>query len=142
LFYTDPEGYELKTRWVEELSHVNNRCYSTGFYLGDPEHVSDQTSPNYTNLKPLSGHRFVGKIINSDKTSPQFATIEVRNKIFKHDEIEVLKKAGPLVNDRIKYIIDADGTHVEFAQPGSIVKIEMNNAYSANDLIRRIGDDP
>ena len=142
LFYDDPDHYALKTRWVEELSHVNNRCYSTGFYLGGPDHVSEQTSPNHTNFKPLSGHRFVGKIIRGEDPLSQLSTIEVRNKIFKHDRVEMLKKTGPLAKDRIKTIVDADGTSVEFAQPGSIVNIEMTNTYSANDLIRRIGEDP
>lgn len=141
MFFDDPEGYAIKKEWIEELSCVNNRCYSSGFYLGDPDHVSDQTSPNYSNVKPLTGHRFVGKVIESTEKHPLLTTVEVRNKIFKNDKVEVLKKIGPLVNDQIKNIVGADGKSTDFAQPGSVVAIEMSNAYSTNDLIRRIGEE-
>jgi U32 family peptidase len=137
LFFEDPKGYILKKEWMEELSYVNNRCYSSGFYFGDP----DQVSPNFVNCKPLAGHRFVGKIIKSTERHSSLTTVEVRNKIFKAENVEILKKTGPLVNDQIKNIIDTDGKSVDFAQPGSVVTIEMANAYSANDLIRRIGED-
>ncbi len=135
LYYADPAGYSFKKEWIDELAAVNNRCYSKGFYFGDP----DQVSPNYLNDKPLKGHRFVGKVIGS--TGKHLMTVEVRNKIFKNDQVEIICRTGPLVNDQIVDIITPDGKSVDFTQPGSIVSIKMNNAYLPNDLIRRIGED-
>lgn len=135
LYYSAPEDYACEPEWLEELAAVNNRCYCTGFYFGDP----DQVSPNYSNHKPLTGHRFVGKIIRGDGNNR--VLVDVRNKIFKNDAVEVLCKTGPLTEDRVVTMVSDDGLPVDFAQPGSVVSIEMNHAYEPNDLIRRIGDE-
>jgi U32 family peptidase len=133
-YYALPEDYETKPRWVEELASINNRGYCTGFYLGDP----DQIVPNYTKYKPSGDHLFIGKVI--EKTGRSLAYIEVRNKIFKGDNVEVLGKKGPVVKDKIIDIIDADGQSIPFAQPGSRITALLNNEYFPNDLIRRISN--
>ncbi|MCP4680801.1 MAG: U32 family peptidase, partial [Desulfobacterales bacterium] len=122
--------------WVEELSSVNHRDYCTSFYFNDP----DQIAANFENLKPLKGHLFVGKVL--EKTGPSTIRIQVRNKIFKNDHIEVVGKKGPLSHDKIIDIKDQNGNEISFAQPGSIVVIEVKKEYVKNDLIRRIGDSP
>lgn len=133
-YYASPEDYETKTRWIEELASINNRGYCTGFYFGDP----DQILPNYTKNKPLDGHLFTGKVI--EKAGRSLAYIEVRNKIFKGDNVEVLGKKGPVVKDKIIDIIDTDGQPVPFAQPGSRVTVLLNNEYFPNDLIRSLSN--
>ncbi len=131
-YYASPEDYETKTRWIEELASINNRGYCTGFYFGDP----DQILPNYTKNKPLSDHLFIGKVI--EKAGRCLSYIEVRNKIFKGDDVEVLGRKGPVVKDKLIDIIDTDGQSVPFAQPGSRVTVLLNNEYFPNDLIRRV----
>ncbi len=63
--------------------------------------------------------------------------IEVRNKIFKGDVIEVLRRKRPSRQDKINGILDQDGQSISFAQPGSKVTIALNDSYAPNDLIRR-----
>jgi putative protease len=135
LFYSEPDAYTCKKEWVDELAAINNRCYCTGFYFGDP----DQVAPNYINDKPLKGRCFIGKVIGS--TGKHLMTVEVRNKIFKKEKVEVLKKTGPLASDQVMDIITSDGISVDYAQPGSVVSFEMNDSYLPNDLVRRIGED-
>jgi len=131
-YYASPENYETKTRWIEELSSINNRGYCTGFYFGN----HDQILPDYAKQKPLKEHLFIGKVI--DKISSSLSYVEVRNKIFKGDNVEVLGRKGPLNKDKIIDINDTDGQSIPFAQPGSKVTLLLHNECFPNDLIRRV----
>ncbi|MCP4367019.1 MAG: U32 family peptidase [Deltaproteobacteria bacterium] len=133
-YYASPEDYETKTRWIEELASINNRGYCTGFYFGDP----DQILPNYSKNTTSGAHLFIGKVI--EKAGRCLASIEVRNKIFKGDDVEVLGRKGPVVKDKIIDIFNADGLSLPFAQPGSRVTALLNNECFPNDLIRRISN--
>lgn len=130
-YYKNPAGYEVKKDWLEELGRVSHRSYSTGFYFDDP----NQISPVYNDRK-ISSQTFIGKI--TDKIEQHRVNIEVRNKIFKGDVIEVLRKKGPSRQDRINFILDQEGQPISFAQPGSKVTIALNDSYAPNDLVRRV----
>jgi len=130
-YYKNPLTYEPKQEWVDELAKINHRGYSTGFYLGDP----DQTSPNYDKVDPACAYKFVGKVINAD--GPNQATVEVRNKVFKDDMIEILSQKGPARKGIIQKIVGPEGQTTTFAQPGWRVKMTINTNTSPNDLIRR-----
>lgn len=128
-YYENPDGFKLQKYWIEELNKVSHRGYCTGFYFDDPE----QISPNFEyNLN--SGQVFVGKVIET--SGPQSVNIDVRNKIFKGDVVEILNRKGPAREDKIIRIIDQTGKSLSFAQPGSKVTIILNNDCYANDLIR------
>lgn len=128
-YYENPDGFKIQKYWIDELNNISHRGYCTGFYFGDPE----QISPNFEyNLN--SGLLFVGKIIET--SGPQNVNIDVRNKVFKGDAVEVLTIKGPSRKDEIIQIIDQNGESVSFAQPGSRVTIILNNDCYANDLIR------
>jgi putative protease len=126
----NPAGYGVKKDWLEELGRISHRSYCTGFYFDDP----DQISPAYEGKKN-GGLTFIGKI--TDNIEQHSVNIEVRNKIFKGDVIEVLRRKRPSRQDKINGILDQDGQSISFAQPGSKVTIALNDSYAPNDLIRR-----
>jgi putative protease len=127
----DPQAYTVKKWWVEELGKLSNRGYGTGFYLGNTDHITPNYSENSSNA-----FRFIAKV--KEEMVNRHARVEVRNKIFNHDEIEIIKKKGPNLNDRIIEIKDLNNQPVPFAQPGSSVIIELENRCIPNDLIRKI----
>ena len=129
-YYENPEDYMTQKDWLYELETVSNRSYSTGFYFDDPH----QISPAYKNLRN-SGQKFIGKVIG--KSKKHGIKIEVRNKIFKGDTIQILGRKGPVKNDRIHAIFDDRGQSLAFAQPGSMVFVAMDNSCYPNDLIRK-----
>lgn len=129
-WYESPEKYITKPEWVEELSHVNNREYCTGFFFGHPK----ETTPNYKDTKPTTIHRFTGKVLEAFENNQ--VKVGVRNRIITGDEVEVLRPCGPPVKDRVLEIIDKKGDVVEVAQPNSEALIRFNHSYHANDLIR------
>ncbi|MDO9566628.1 MAG: U32 family peptidase [Candidatus Desulfaltia sp.] len=131
-YYDDPMGYKVKDEWIKELAGINNRGYCTGFYFGDPE----QASPNYQNLNLSNGRLFLGKVCESNGGSS--VNIEVRNKFYKGDNIEILSKSGPVKQDKINDIFDKNSLPLSHAQPGSSVTINITTKCLPNDLIRKL----
>ncbi len=131
-YYASPDRYGVDSRWLDELNTISNREYCTGFYCNDPK----QILPNTTNRLADSGHRFVAKIVG--RSRPGFVDIDVRNKLFQNDMVEVIRKGLPIRQDRIGKIVDPQNGIVKFAQPGSQVAVELKGAYHPMDLIRRI----
>ncbi len=130
-YFENPAKYRVKKDWIDELGSISHRGYCTGFYFGDPS----QISPSYENKKKPS-HTFVGKV--TENAALLGTKIEVNNKIFKGDVVEVLSRKGPAKQDKINAIFDQDGQSLLFAQPGSKVTIALNNDYAPYDLIRRV----
>lgn len=130
-YIDDPQTYTMKKWWVEELGKLSNRGYGTGFYLGK----ADNVTPNYS-VNNCDGFRFAAKV--KEEITPRRILVEVRNKIYSHDEIEIIKNKGPSISDRIVEIKDLNNQPIPFAQPGSFVTIELENRCGPNDLIRKI----
>jgi putative protease len=128
----NPEAYRLKDEWVQQLESINHRGYSTGFYFDDPE----QVAANHAKVKKHFRLRIVGKVL--DAAGNGRTGVEVRNKVFEGDAVEVLRRSGSPVRDTVLGIIDQNKQAVSFAQPGSRVTLLMNQLYAPNDIIRRI----
>lgn len=130
-FCNDPEGYATQPYWVNELNSISNRGYCTGFYFGDPR----QIIPNYSD-KGNTAHTFVAKV--TGESTGQTVSIQVRNKLFRGDRIEIIRPEGPVQKDIIRSITDLQGNPAEYAQPGSNVSVALSCACRPNDLIRRV----
>ncbi len=130
-YFANPAAYRVKEDWRKELSKTNFRGYCTGFYFGDPQ----QISPAYEG-KRHTDQIFIGKVIGL-RDGPG-VNIEVRNKVFIGEVVEIISRKGPARRDKINDILDESGQSLSFAQPGSRVNFLLNNGYSPNDLIRRV----
>ena len=132
LYYDKPEAYAVEDYWIHELSNISSRGLSTGFYFGDP----DQVLPNFENQTQKRQYRLAAKVLETDD-APR-TRVEVRNKVFKGDQVNILGASGPPRPDVIKEIIDGNGRSVSYAQPGSMVDMTFDTHCSPLDLIRRI----
>jgi putative protease len=130
-YLKDPGGYRVRDDWLQEIAGINNRGYCTGFYFNDP----DQISPAFES-KNDRDPVFIGKVLGGD--TRRGVRIDVRNKFFRGESIEILSRKGPAIQDVIRDIFDENGHVVSFAQPGSRVTIALENDCSGNDLIRRV----
>ncbi len=130
-FCNDPEGYATQTQWISELGSISNRGYCTGFYLGDPR----QIIPNYLD-EGNTAHTFVAKV--TGESIDQTVDIQVRNKLFRGDRVEIICPEGPVKKDTIRSITNSEGHLAAFAQPGSNVSVALSCACRPNDLIRRV----
>jgi len=132
-FYNNPKTYEVDKRWVAELSGISHRPYCTGFYFEDP----DQIAPNFENRMPETIQTFLGKVVETPGRHQ--VIIDVRNKIFTGESIEILTRNGPPAAERILKITDNAGCSLPHAQPNSQVTLLLQGDYDTWDLIRRPG---
>ena len=131
-YLSDPDNYRAGSDWKKELETISYRGYCTGFYFDE----KTQQAPNFDMHKPEHKPVFIGKVI--DQPSARGIRVEVRNKIFRDEQIEILRPSGPVVKDQITDIIDAHHQSIAFAQPGSKVILKLRYPCSPNDLIRRV----
>ena len=130
-YYADPNAYSVKEEWRDELSLINHRGYSTGFYFGDP----NQILPNYEKSHSFDNHLFVGKVL--EKKDP-YHLIDVRNKMQTGDPLQILSPTKTLLRDTIIKMENLDGSPIDVVQPGQKALIKFNNEYVQNDIIRKI----
>ncbi len=130
-YYQNPDSYEVKTQWRKELSKVATRQYCTGFYFGNPS----ETIPFYEVDKSINHQLFIGKILRSFNHNK--VLVEVRNKVFKGEPVEILTQKGPSREDVILDMVASDGQSLDFAQPGSLITMSLNGSCIANELLRK-----
>jgi putative protease len=129
-YYTNPKGYAQESYWQSELDKITSRGYCTGFYLNELQ----QVRPNYQRPQPPT-YALAAKVLSSN--DQRRAQVEVRNQIRSGDIVEILTPAGPPLEDIIVNIITSDGRQTNVANPGDRVTVELRNAVSRFDLLRR-----
>jgi putative protease len=82
--YSDnPEGWICRPEWLEELTKLSHRGYTTGFIFGEPRNVGQEYRSAY-----IRSHEFAGVV---ERMLPDHeAVIRVRNRIQTGDELECI----------------------------------------------------
>ncbi len=132
-YYADPQNYQFKTEWLEELKKVSHREFTTGFYYNKPSN-KDQ---NYQTSAYTREYTFIG-IVKSYEEETGLATIEQRNKMSVGDEIEVFGPYQDYFSQKIEVLLDQDNVPIEAApHPQQIVKIKMNQPVLEKFMVRK-----
>ena len=85
----NPGGYGTESRWIEEVSKVSHRGFTTGFFFGKP----GPESQNYGTSSYIRTWEFIG-IVRSYDEQEKAAVVEQRNRLIKGDEIEIMQPDG------------------------------------------------
>ena len=96
-FWADPAGYRCRPEWMEELTKLSHRGYTTGFLFGEPRNVGQEYDSAY-----IRSHEFVGRV--EEVKLDGSAIIEVRNRIRNGDELEFIgpgMRSGSLRIERL-----------------------------------------
>src|SRR5690606_6012712 len=91
-YLSNPDGYQVKESWLEELGKVSHRPYTAGFWPSEP----GQPLAALTHLetsKYFRNYDFVGLVTESDSSTGEFI-VEARNPIDYGDQIELLVPRG------------------------------------------------
>ncbi len=132
-YVKDPENYQFKDEWLEELEKISHRHYTTGFYFGK----ADSNAQNYDDSGYLREYDFMG-IIRDYLTDTKEAVIEVRSKFFKGDVVEIFGSRTDTFSQRLDYIKDEDGNEIPTApHPHQLIKVKVDQAVNRYDLVRR-----
>ena len=132
-YYKDPDNYEFKKEWFQDLRKVSHRGYTTGFFL----HPPTEEDQNYESSAYKRTYDFMGVVRGYDSKKSE-ALIEVRHKFFKGDQIEILKHNGDVQTESVDYIINEEGVKVEDApHPKEIIRVPVENEYEELEVVRR-----
>ncbi|MDD3654929.1 MAG: U32 family peptidase [Desulfotomaculaceae bacterium] len=119
--------------WLEEISKVSHREYTTGFLFGRPG-VEGQ---HYSSKIYRRSYSFIGLVRGYDSRTG-LAVIEQRNRFSVGDEVEFLTPKGSPVQQQIKAIYDEEGNALEVApHPQQIVKIPVDCELATYSMMRK-----
>lgn len=131
-YLKEPDNYEYKDEWLEEIKKASYRDFTTGFYFDKPT-GEDQV---YTSSSYIRNYDFVGLVLEYDEET-SLATVEQRNRMFIGDEIEVFGPSKEYFVQNIEKMWNEDGKEIEVApHPQQIIKMKMKNPVEKWDIIR------
>lgn len=129
-YAADPGSYRLHPEWLEELSKISHRGYTTGFFLGKPVDVDLEFDSRYRR-----SHEFIGMVeaAHPDGT----VTVEARNRIVAGTTVEIIGRRMRSDIIRIDDFTDMDGNSISEAHPNRRIRLRLPVAAERYDLLRR-----
>jgi putative protease len=132
-YYEDPDNYEADPELLAELRKISHRDYTKGFYYGKP----GAEGQRYESSSYLRTYDFMGVVKDYDSENKE-AVVEVRNKIFKGDELELIVPGQITFRVTADYLLDEEGAEIEAApHPKQLIKIPLAAEVPAGSLLRR-----
>jgi putative protease len=132
-YYKDPKNFEPEPELLAELRKISHRDYTKGFYYGKP----GAEGQRYESSSYLRTYDFMGVVKDYDQTKKE-AVVEVRNKIFKGDQLELIVPGRNTFTITADYLLDEEGAEIEAApHPKQLIKIPLAKEIPAGSLLRR-----
>lgn len=136
-YYEDPDNFKADPELLAELRKISHRDYTKGFYYGKP----GSEGQRYESSSYLRSYDFMGVVKDYDHQKKE-AVVEVRNKIFKGDQLEFVVPGKKTFSITADYLIDEEGAEIEAApHPKQLIKIPLSFEVPAGSLLRRKKDD-
>ena len=127
------ENYSCQEQWLGELKKISHRHYTTGFYFEQP----GGSEQNYETSGYSRQYDFMGVIQEYDAESEE-AVIEVRNKFFKGDQVEIFGPKTDTFEQEIKSMINEEGLVIDEApHPKQLITVKVKYPVQQYDLVRR-----
>ena len=133
-YLNDPEHYHCRPEWMEELSKLSHRGYTTGFLFGAPRDVGQEYHSAYVRT-----HEFAGIVETTNEDGS--AIVGVRNRIQRGDTLELIgpdMRSEVLRMDELLLIGPANEIRAaQSANPNQRVFIRPPFRAECFDLLRR-----
>ena len=132
-YCADPEHFQLKQEWLDELGKVSHRQYTTGFYYNKPG--ADDQIYGTTSYEQTSD--FVGLVLSYDEATG-YAMVEQRNNMKRGQEIEVFQPHLPGCRMILDEMYNDEGEQIDVApHPQQLVKMKMAQPVEPYTILRR-----
>jgi U32 family peptidase len=132
-YFDNPDEYQLKIEWLEEIYKAANRPLNTGFFYkvpGTTEHI-------YEPEDKAIGYDFVGLVVDYDAATGM-ATIQQRNHFKPGQEVEFFGPNGTHFKQTVEAIWDENDGELDAARhPLQIIKMKMNEPVRKWDMMRK-----
>jgi putative protease len=132
-YFENPEGYELKREWLEEIYKAANRPLNTGFFYDVPGHEDHIYEPE----DKAVGYDFVGLVLDYDATTG-IASIQQRNHFKPAQEVEFFGPNGTRFKQSVGEITDEAGVTLDAARhPLQVIRIKTTAPVNKWDMMRK-----
>jgi len=132
-YMENPEKYEFKQEWLDELSKASHREFGTGFYFGKP----GPKGQIYKSSAYVRDYAFVGLVQDYDPDTG-LAIVEQRNKMNVLDKVEVIGPYKETMFATIEEMYNEDGEPIESAPHArQIVKLKLDIKVDKNYMLRK-----
>ena len=129
----NPANYSFKEGWLAELKKISHRHYTTGFYFEAP----GGSEQNYETSGYSRQYDFMG-VVHDYNPETKEAVIEVRNKFFQGDQVEIFGPETDTFEQEIESMVNEDGlTITEAPHPKQLITVKVKEAVNKYDLVRR-----
>ncbi|GAB7386479.1 U32 family peptidase [Bacillaceae bacterium] len=128
----DPENYELKQEWIDEIHKAAHRLTTTGFFY----RVPDERDQLFAEPEKTLPYDFAGVVLDYDERTG-IATVQQRNHFQPGQTVEFF---GPNMNftQTVRAIWDEEGKELDAARhPLQIVKMKVDRPVQRWDLMRK-----
>ena len=125
------EFNSMKDTFVNELSRVSNRGFTTNFFEGTP----DSSSYNFESSKYINQFAFVGTVV---KKTPDFIEILLKNPLSVGEKVEIRDKG--LFTEKLqieKLVLAKNNEEVSKGNPNELVRIYGNFNCGVNSIVRK-----
>nr|WP_280521246.1 U32 family peptidase [Paenibacillus mangrovi] len=132
-YFEDPEHYELKSEWLDELNKAANRPLNTGFFYDTPDHEDHIYVPE----EKAAPYDFAGLVLEYDEAE-QTAVIQQRNYFKLGQEIEFFGPKGTFFKQTVTEMWDEEGQPLEAARhPLHRIRMKVDQPVAYFDMMRR-----
>ncbi len=133
-YFADPQNYQVKQEWIDELHKAAARETYEGALIGDFSAKGQIFNEQYRQNKEYD---YCGYVLDYDQET-KLAKIEQRNFFKVGDEIEFFGPNNALIKQKVDIIYNDAGDEIEKANhPLMIVHVRVEEPISKNWLIRK-----
>ncbi len=130
-FLNDPDPYRFNSEWLEELTKVSNRGFTTGFYFSGGQKIQE-TEPE---IKYSQTHELIGMVLEYQPLKSQIL-VGVRNHLTTADSIELLLPDENLSLD-IQEMTSPEGIPIQEAHNGYRIWLPVDKEVPVGAVIRK-----
>jgi U32 family peptidase len=132
-YMADPEHYELKPEWVDEINKAANRPLNTGFFYDTPDHEDHIYEPE----DKAAPYDFAGLVMDYDAATG-IATIQQRNHFKPGQEVEFFGPGDTFFKQTVGILWDENGNEIDAARhPLQLVKFKVDRPVQYFDMMRK-----
>lgn len=132
-YCADPENFEIKQEWLEELDKCANRETAPAFFEGVPGYKEQM----YGNHSKKTNYDFAGLVLDFDSET-NIVTLQQRNFFKQGDEVEFFGPEIENFRQVIGTIWDEKGQELDAARhPLQIVKFKLDQPVFPYNMMRK-----
>ncbi|MEQ7052286.1 peptidase U32 family protein [Paenibacillus alvei] len=132
-YMADPDNYELKQEWLDEIYKAANRPVNTGFFYEEPDHEDHIYEPED---KPAP-YDFAGLVMDYDAETG-IATVQQRNHFKVGAEVEFFGPNNTFFKQKVEKLWDTEGNELDAARhPLQLVRMKVEQPVTYFDMMRK-----